>query len=247
MFSWYSNYTLYKCKNTKVKISIGTYIGNGISHEEFIEESNENFHNLFLSKYNQDSFLIINAIEGFLLFQGMDSRNNNNIRSDVEEYFSTEVFLSYEEPISYTEKKYIFAPKNDYYMENFMDECFLYRFIDKKITDKNITITNKPDCILALQEEYQEYLATVVYYNVKYKDNIYSTYFFYKPAIIKISQDFLDKFFPKKKTSNKILYILIGIGIIIIVGICIIWSRKKKLNSSSIDENIEKVDNLKLI
>ena len=258
-----SNNIIYKCRNTKVNM----YIGNDSFYKEFIWENNDSFYYLNLSKYtsyNSSCILEINANNEILIFEGIISKkNNNNISTYNKEFNSTNISLINEEPTNCTMKRYIFAPKNDFYMQNFLDECFLYKIIDGRTKDKNITITTISDCATALKKGYKEYLVTIVYKSIN------NFYYFYKPAIFKVSQKVLDDAFPEKdnpinedknkdkdkdnnNNNNKrndfskiIIFILILFSsIALFISIMVIITRNQ---SSDFNESIEDIKELKLI
>jgi len=252
-----NNNIIYKCRNTKVDM----YIGNDSFYKEFIWENNDSFYYLNLSKYtsyNSSCILEIYAKSEILIFEGINSKKNNyNISTYNKEFNSTNITLINEEPTNYTMKRYIFSPKNEFYMQNFLDECFLYELIVGSRKYNYITITNSSNCTTALIKGCKEYLVTIVY---KSRNNFY---YFYKPTIFKVSQKVLDDAFREKdnpinedknksKNNNKsndiskviIFIIILFASIALFISIMVIITRNK---SSDYNENIEGIKELKLI
>ena len=219
-----------KCKNKKLNIYIGSNIQFHLS-KEINESSYFDF-----SNYSRDNFLEIEANEDFMLFNGRDERINKDIKDfeeKIHEY--TNFYFLYENPhkdFILHKIFFIFAPKNEYYMENFQNECFIYKLCEGKIKDKDILIIEgfiNDDFKAVLKKEYKEYLATIalkgrdIYGD--YRD--YMNYYFYNTIIIKVSQKVLDKVFTFW-TPLKIILLVGGILIALIIFVLIMGCHLKK-------------------
>ena len=163
----------------------------------------------------------IEANEDFLLLDGEnDRRSNNNIKvyadnKITDEIESEYIYIEFKEPIFYREKRYVFAPKTDYYMEMIQNECYLYKIFHYKNNDSNIIILDFPDLSQVLKKKkYKEYIVTIV---LSYEDRYNPIYYFYNPAIITISQKLLDKDY-NSITVIDIIAIIVGI----IFGLCLL-------------------------
>ena len=243
-FSLPNKFRFYKCKNERVNM----YIGN--SHNFlFKKEVNESSF-LDFSNYNADDILEIEASKEFLFLSTECNIKNNNIKdlNGNYEYNDTKIFLDYEKPDNCSSNiKYIFAPKDDYFMENFQDECFLYNLTNEKNINESILVTENNDFKQVLKKEYKEYLVTIsnfAEYNYYYGNTI-----IYKPITIIVSQELLDRFFlppPNSKSKIKfkvIVSISIIFGLLIVLILFIIYKRyRKKNNSSEIQEKVNKMD-----
>ena len=248
-----NKYNFFMCKNTKVYLYIAN--NHNFLFSKIINESTF----LDFSNYNNNDILEIEAYYDYLFLKSECYLENNKIKdlNDDDEYNDTQIFLDYEKTDSCPGViKYIFAPKTDFFMKNFQNECYIYNLIKRNIKNENILITTKNDFKEILQKDYKEYLVTVVNdgndYEIKYPQNIV----IYKPIIINVSQTLLDRFFPPSessepsKPSESSYNIILFFGFIILLFIVLIFvmncKDREKNDSLKIDEKINEMQNLDL-
>ena len=245
---FYKYFMINKCKNKEIKLHLG-----GNFKFYFDKEINKSTYFNF-SKYSKNDILEIEANEDYLIFPGKDEREHKNITSYTEIYDSTIFYFRYKEiDYSILNKRrifYIFAPKTDYYIENFKNECFLFKICEGKITDTNILKTEIKNFKDVLKEEYNEYIATIVISGYNNDDTIYDhyNYYFYNTIVIKVSQKVLDEAF-EFWTQNRIIFLVVGIliGLLIIGTIITVYIKKRNkqlINSSNMIEKLDEKFNL---
>ena len=243
----YQQLMINKCKNNMINIHLG-----GKFKFYFDKEITESTYFDF-SKYSKDDILEIEANEDYLIFPGIDNRKDKNITSYDEIYKNTLFYSTYKE-IDYSilnDQKlyYIFAPKTDYYMNNFKDECFLFKICEGKIIDKNILKTEGRDFKNVLNKDYKEYIVTIAISGKNsYMKSLYNNiYYFYNPIVIKVSQEVLDDidktdygFWTPFKIAIAVTAIIVFLIFIITLHIKCRKKYNEKLNNSS--NMIEKLD-----
>ena len=236
-----NEYSFYKCKNKKAKFIIGYEFKN-----YFRKEVNNFVHFKFLS-YSFLDILEIDADEEFLLFEGEDERENNNITiftggRETNEIERTFFYIQFEKPLLWNKQFYIFAPKTDYYMENIPNECFLYNLFYWKNNYNDIFILENEDLSQVLKKKKsKEFIVTVV---LLYEYNYKKRYYFYNSSIIKISQKLLDQDYDDDNslTKQEIIFIIIGVivgGYLFLFLLLIIINKCLKKNLPTINENME--------
>ena len=157
-------YSFYKCKNKEVIFSIGYSFNNSFYN---VVDTSQYFD---FSNYNYYDILEIEANEDFLLLDGEnDGRSNNKIKVIADNKLTDEIeseyiYIEFKEPIFYREKRYVFAPKTDYYMEMIQNECFLYKIFHYKNNDSNIIILDFPDLSQVLKKNIKNILQQLIYH-----------------------------------------------------------------------------------